>query len=130
MSLQRRLTLYLFGLVIGGMMAYKFYGDRITNGKWLPENKVKQRLVSTLIKASPEAEQQLAQWSTDLTAVRLSLDSATLDLSASKRTPDSIYYSMRTTVAGRNTRLTIAVLRDFDIDTTATLQRIVLIAQP
>lgn len=127
MSLQRRLTLYLFGLVIGGMMAYKYYGDRITNGKWLPENKVKQRLICTLIKASPEADQQLAQWSTDLNAVRLSLDTATLDLGASKRTPDSIYYSMRTTVAGRNAELTIAVLRDFDRDTTATLQRIVLI---
>lgn len=125
MTLQRRLTLYLLGLIIGGMMAYKFYGDRVTNGKWLPENKVKQRLISTLIKSSPEADQQLAQWSTDLTAVRLSLDSATLDLGASKRTPDSIYYNMRTTVAGRNAELTIAVLRDFDLDTTATLQRIV-----
>ena len=108
-------------------MAYKFYGDRVTNGKWLPENKVKQRLVSTLIQASPEAHEQLAQWSTDLNAVRLSLDSASLDLGASKRTPDSIYYSMRTTVAGRNAELTIAVLRDFDLDTTATLQRIVLV---
>ena len=106
-------------------MAYKFYGDRVTNGKWLPENKVKQRLLSTLIGSSPEADQQLAAWSTDLNAVRLSLDSATLDLGASKRTPDSIYYSMRTTVAGRNADLTIAVLRDFDLDTTATLQRIV-----
>ena len=69
MSLQRRLTLYLIGLILGGMMAYKFYGDRVTNGKWLPENKVKQRLTCTLI----------------------------------------------------------AVLRDFDLDTTATLQRIVLV---
>jgi len=127
MSLQRRLTLYLIGLILGGMMAYKFYGDRVTNGKWLPENKVKQRLLSTLIKASPEVALQLAQWSTDLNAVRLSLDSASLDLGASKRTPDSIYYSMRTTVAGRNADLTIAVLRDFDLDTTATLQRIVLV---
>ena len=98
MSLQRRLTLYLIGLILGGMMAYKFYGD-----------------------------QQLAQWSTDLNAVRLSLDSASLDLGASKRTPDSIFYSMRTIVAGRNADLTIAVLRDFDLDTTATLQRIVLV---
>ena len=127
MSLQRRLTLYLIGLILGGMMAYKFCGDRVTNGKWLPENKVKQRLTSTLIQASPEADEQLAQWSTDLNAVRLSLDSASLDLGASKRTPDSIYYSMRTTVAGRNADLTIAVLRDFDLDTTATLQRIVLV---
>ena len=127
MSLQRRLTLYLIGLILGGMMAYKFYGDRVTNGKWLPENKVKQRLTCNLIKASPEADQQLAQWSTDLNAVRLSLDSASLDLGASKRTPDSIFYSMRTIVAGRNADLTIAVLRDFDLDTTATLQRIVLV---
>lgn len=125
MDLQRRLMLYLFGLILGGGLAYWIYGERITNGAWLPEAKVKQRLRSTLLQATPQAQEQMAAWPVALDQVRLAMDSATLDLGKSVRTPDTIFYAIRTTVQGRAADLTIAVLRDFDSDTTATLKKIV-----
>ncbi|MEZ4808649.1 MAG: hypothetical protein R2815_14390 [Flavobacteriales bacterium] len=121
MDLKRRLTLYLVGLIIGGGMAYWIYGERITNGAWLPEAKVKQRLRSTLIQASAHAEVQLAEWPAELATVRLAMDSATVDLSRSQRTEDSIFYRITTRVAGRPAELQVSVLRKFDVDTTATL---------
>jgi len=121
MDLKRRLQLYLVGLVIGGGMAYFIYGDRITNGAWLPEAKLKQRLRSTLIKATPEAERQLAERSLQLGDIRAALENAEVDFSASRRTPDTIYYAVDTKLQGSDVRLTVVGLRDFDRDSTATL---------
>lgn len=121
MDLKRRLQLYLVGLIIGGTAAYFIFGERLTNSAWTPERKVKQRLRSTLITASPTAMRQLAEWPSDLGAVRLSLDSADVDLGTTRRTDDSIFYAVTTRVAGRPAHLTIGVLRDFDRDSTATL---------
>ncbi|HMC97888.1 MAG TPA: hypothetical protein VKG92_09550 [Flavobacteriales bacterium] len=121
MDLKRRLQLYLVGLIIGGVAAYFMLGDRLVNGAWTPEHKLKQRLRSTLIKASPSAAERIAAWPTDLAALRRSLDSASVDLGASRRTDDSIYYSIDTRIAGRAAHLTVGVLRDFDRDSTATL---------
>ena len=100
MDLQRRLTLYLFGLLIGGGMAYWIYGQRLTSGAWLPENKTKQRLESTLLRSTPAADKDLATWPADL---------------------ESIYYALDGTVNGRDARFVIVGLRDFDRDSTATL---------
>lgn len=124
MDLTRRIQLYLVGLIIGGGVAYFIYGDRLTNGAWTPEQKVKQRLRSTLLMATPEAEQQLAERSLQLGDIRLSLDSASVDFSDTRRTDDSIYYAVDTRLQGRDTRLTVVGLRDFDRDSTATLLRI------
>ena len=121
MSLQRRLTLYLFGLIIGGGVSYWIYGKRITSGAWLPEHKTKQRLVSTLVRATPQAERSMATWPTDLEGVRLGIASATVVFSESIRRNDSIYYALDGTVAGRQARFVIVGLRDFDSDSTATL---------
>lgn len=125
MDLQRRLTLYLFGLLIGGGLAYWIYGKRLANGGWLPEEKLKQRFRSTLLKASPAAEAQLAEWGTDLTTLRQALDTtASIDFSASRRTDDSMFYAVQATVNGHRADLEVATLRDFDRDSTATLSSV------
>ncbi|MBX2972898.1 MAG: hypothetical protein KF797_07340 [Flavobacteriales bacterium] len=124
MDLKRRLQLYLVGLIIGGVAAYFFYGERLTNSAWTPQEKIKQRLRSTLIQAAPEAEAQLQERSIDLATVRASLDKADVDLKDTKRTDDSLYYAVDTKLQGRDVRLIVVGLRDFDRDSTATLWRI------
>lgn len=124
MDLKRRLQLYLVGLIIGGLVAYFFYGERLTNSAWTPSEKIKQRLRSTLVKASPEAEQQLNARSLQLSDVRNSLKEANVELSDTKRSGDSLYYSVETKLHGKEVRLIVVGLRDFDRDSTATLMRI------
>lgn len=124
MDLKRRLQLYLVGLIIGGFAAYFFYGDRLTNAAWTPEEKIKQRMRSTLLKASPEAEQQLQAWAVQLSDVRAAIAEASVHVSDTKRAGDSLYYTMDTKVLGRDARLVVVGLRDFDRDSTATLWRI------
>jgi len=121
MDLQRRLTLYLFGLIIGGGAAYWFYGERLTSGAWMPEAKLKQRLGSTLLKATPSAQEQLDARSITLAEVRHRMDSARIDFSASLRGADSLIYAVRAPFNGRELKLRISALRDFDRDSTATL---------
>lgn len=124
MDLKRRLQLYLVGLLIGGVAAYFFYGERLTNSAWTPQEKIKQRLRSTLIKASPEAEQELNARAIDLGHVRASLDRASVSLQETKRTEDTLYYAVDTELKEQAVRLTVVGLRDFDSDSTATLWRI------
>lgn len=124
MDLKRRLQLYLVGLIIGGVAAYFFYGERLTNSAWTPQEKIKQRLRSTLIKTTPEAEGQLQSMAIDLGYVRSSLDKASVDLKATIRTDDSLYYAVDTKLQDQDVRLIVVGLRDFDRDSTATLWRI------
>ena len=124
MDLKRRLQLYLVGLIIGGVVAYFFYGERLTNSAWTPQEKIKQRLRSTLIKASPEAQQELNARAIDLGQVRASLDRASVSLKETKRTEDTLYYAVDTELKEQAVRLTVVGLRDFDRDSTATLWRI------
>ena len=121
MGLRRRIFLYMIGIVIGGGLAYLFYGERLASGGWLPENRIKQRLASTLIDSRPSARSQLEQWPAELKDLRTSMANAKVDLAASRRTDDSIYYRIRLEVNGRPADLLVAVLRDLDRDTTATL---------
>jgi hypothetical protein len=121
MDLQRRLTLYLFGLVIGGGMAYFFYGERLTTSAWLPEAKLRSRLKSTLLKVSPAAQQAMDARGIALADLRARMDSATIDLGASQRGPDRIVYHLTAPFQGQPLQLRISALRDFDRDSTATL---------
>lgn len=121
MDLQRRLTLYLLGLIIGGALAYWFYGERLTTSAWLPEEKVKSRLRSTLLRSSTQADQQLQANAIDLSTLRQSMDSASIDFGASSRGDDSLVYSVTARVDGRDLRLWISAKRDFDRDSVATL---------
>ena len=121
MGLQRRLTLYLFGLIIGGALAYWYYGQRLTTSAWLPEAKLKQRLRSTLLKSSPAAQDAMDAEGIALGDLRIRMDSATVDFGASDRGKDSIIYAVTAPFNGRELRLRISALRDFDRDSTATL---------
>lgn len=55
------------------------YGERLTNGAWLPEAKVKSRLRSTLLATTPAVEEQLGARSLDLAAIRASMEDADVD---------------------------------------------------
>ena len=121
MDLKRRLTLYLFGLIIGGGVAYWSYGDRLTGGAWMPEAKVKSRLRSTLLRATPAAEQQLAARQLDLMALRTGMANAHIDFGASRRTDDSLLYAVEMSIGGKDLQLLVGAVRDFDRDSTATL---------
>lgn len=124
MDLKRRLQLYALGLIIGGLLAYGIYGDRVLNSAWTPSAKVKQRLQSTLIAATPEVQAVLAERQLQLSDVRKALATADIDLSDSERGDDTIFYAVDAVLNGRTSRLTVMALRDFDRDSTATLWRI------
>ena len=124
MTLTRRIYLYLVGIILGGVVAYGIYGDRLFNGAWTPENKVRQRLQSTLIAITPEAQAALDERSLQLTEVRKALATADINLSDTQRGDDSIFYAVDAVLNGAESRLTILALRDFDTDSTATLWRI------
>jgi hypothetical protein len=124
MPLQRRLILYFFGLLIGGGLSYWIYGKRITSGAWLPESKVKQRLESTLLLTTPEAQTALSAWPADLEEVRAAIPTATVSFNESVRSGDSIYYSLEGVINGKPARFVVVGLRDFDSDSTATLWRL------
>lgn len=113
--------LYAFGLLLGGGLSYMIYGKRITSGAWLPENKVKQRLESTLLRATPAAEVAMETWGTDLEGVRAGIATASVSFKESIRRNDSIYYALEGEINAKPARFVIAGLRDFDSDSTATL---------
>lgn len=121
MDLQRRLTLYLFGLIIGGGAAYFFYGERLTSGAWMPEAKLKQRLRNTLLKATPAAQRELDARSITLDELRLRMDSARIDFGASTRDAEALTYSVTAPFKGSVLNMRISGQRDFDRDSTATL---------
>ncbi|MBK8499469.1 MAG: hypothetical protein IPL52_11800 [Flavobacteriales bacterium] len=123
MGLTRRLTLYLFGLIIGGGAAYLMYGERLTGGAWLPEQKVKLRLINTLTKAAPSAQAELDRRSLGLQQLREAIPSSDIRFRDSRRTEDSLIYAVDVTLKGVPAHLTIGALRDTysDRDSTATL---------
>jgi hypothetical protein len=121
MPFRRRLLLYLIGLGLGIGLSFLFLGDRLSNTGWMPAARVKQRLHSTLVRSNPAAEEALRTWPATLEEVRAAIPDARLDLKNSLRTRDSIYYALDATLKGRDARLVVVGLRDFDRDSTATL---------
>lgn len=121
MDLKRRLRLYLFGLIIGSIAAYMMYGQRLTNGAWLPEAKVKLRLINTLTKVAPAAQAELDARAIDLQILREALPKAEVRFTESRRTSDSLIYAVDLTVNSEPLHLVIGALRDSDRDSTATL---------
>ncbi len=121
MDLKRRIAFYIGGAIIGLGLAYFFYGERLTTADWLPEERVKKRLSLTLVDATPAARQQLDEWPAEMSDLRKAMYQASVDFGGSKRTPDSIYYHVSAVVNERPASLIIAVSRDIDRDTTATL---------
>ena len=121
MDLKRRLQLYLFGLVIGAILAYLFMGERLTNMKWTPEERIKLRLKSTLVKSTAEAQQAMLAWPTDLDAVKKSIPAADVLVKNTERNGDSLFYVLEGELSDRPARMVFLVFSDVMSDTTATL---------
>lgn len=121
MDLRRRITLYLFGLIIGSGAAYFFFGPRLTNMDWTPAERIRLRLDATLVKASADAENAMKDWPTDLSLVRKSVSSAEVLVGRTERRGDSLFYELNTELDGRPARMIVLVSSDLAKDTTATL---------
>ena len=121
MTFKRRLLLFSFGIGLGCLLAWGIYGNRLNNTDWMPNHRVKLRLKSTLIKATPEAQAMLAPLDLDLADLRTAMDSCDIDFSDSKRSKDSLVYYVYGTVRGQQVHYMAATLRDFRTDSTATL---------
>lgn len=125
MTFTRRLSLFGIGLGLGCLLAWGIYGNRLENTDWMPNHRVKLRLHSTLVKATPAAEAQLAPLNLTLADLRNAvLDSCDINFSKSIRSKDSLVYFVHGTVHGRQVHYMAATLRDFRTDSTATLTAI------
>ena len=124
MTFKRRLLLFSFGIGLGCLLAWGIYGNRLNNTDWMPNHRVKLRLKSTLIKATPEAQAMLAPLNLDLADLRTAMDSCDIDFSDSKRSKDSLVYFVYGTVRGQQVNYMASTLRDFRTDSTATLMSI------
>lgn len=121
MDLKRRLFLYGIGLIIGGLLAFFFMGERLTNMKWTPEERIKLRLKSTLVKSTTEAHQAMLAWPTDLEAVKKSIPAADVLVKNTVRNGDSLFYVLDAEISDRPARMVFLVFSDAMSDTTATL---------
>lgn len=124
MTFSRRLRLYLFGVLLGGMLAWLFYGQRLMNGAWTPESRVKLRLYNTLTRATPAAQEQLRYWGFTTETLRAAMKDPGLDLGGIDRRNDSMLYTFEGTVHEKHIRFTVATLRDYRVDSTATLMEL------
>ncbi|MCW5899096.1 MAG: hypothetical protein KIT10_07475 [Flavobacteriales bacterium] len=121
MDFRRRLLRYLIGVAIGLGLSILFLGDRLGNMAWTPQARIKQRLTATLVRATPQAEEAMRARSITLEEVRASIPESRVHLRATRRTADSIWYTLRAEPDGVPALLVIAGMRDADVDSTATL---------
>jgi hypothetical protein len=121
MNFPRRLRLFMLGLGLGTIVSFAMFGKGCTNVGWAPDARVRLRMKSTLLKATPPAQAQLDALSLDLASLRAHMDSCDVDFSKSRRTDDSLYYALNGRVKGREVVFNVAALRDYVIDSTATL---------
>lgn len=117
----KRLRLYMIGLGLGTVLSIAIFGKGCSNMEWAPAGRVRLRMHSTLVRTTTTAQQQLGALGITLEQVRASMDSAEVDFAASKRTDDSLYYRITSTLDGRKYQLVAAALRDYTVDSTATL---------
>jgi hypothetical protein len=124
MTFSRRLRLFMFGLGLGTIVSFAIFGKSCTNMAWAPDGRVRLRMKTTLLKATPAAQEQLNALAMDLAALRANMDSLDVDFGASRRTDDSLYYALNGPVNGKDVVFEVAALRDYTVDSTATLLRI------
>ena len=106
------------------VLSFVFFGKGCSNTGWAPGPRVKKRLKSTLIRATPIAQQELDALHIDLAMLRASLDSSEVIFKNSRRTDDSLYYELTGRVGGKPIVFTVGALRDYVVDSTATLRSI------
>lgn len=121
MTFGRRLRLFMLGLGLGTLASFAIFGRSCTNTAWAPDARVRLRMKTTLIRATPQAQQALDALNLDLRTLRTAMDSLDVDFSRSRRTDDSLFYELSGPVNGRAMQLRIAALRDYAIDSTSTL---------
>jgi hypothetical protein len=121
MTFGRRLRLFMLGLGLGTILSFMIFGRSCTNVAWAPDARVRLRMKTTLVHATPRAQTAMDALGIDLAALRASMDSLDVDFSKSRRTEDSLYYELSGPVKGRSVQLSIATLRDYAIDSTSTL---------
>ena len=121
MTFGRRLRLFMLGLGLGTIVSFMIFGKSCTNTAWAPDARVRLRMKSTLLRATPRAQEALDAMTLDLAALRAGMDSLDVDFSHSRRTDDSLYYELNGPVKGRVVQLSIATLRDYEVDSTSTL---------
>ena len=126
MTLARRIRLFIIGVLIGGVAAWFFFGNRITSGAWLPEDRIKLRLKETLVKSTPEVAGAMATWPTTIDSVRASVANGEVILKETRRHGDSLTYTVDVSLAGKPARLKVLVLEDFRVDSMATVVGLVL----
>ncbi len=124
MEFKRRLQLYMIGLGGGILLSFGIFGKGCTNTAWMPEARVRLRMHNTLVHATSRAQQQLDAMNIGLADLCAAMDSASVNFKESRRTSDSLYYAMATTLDGRPLTFSVAALRDYMIDSTATLLEI------
>jgi hypothetical protein len=111
----------MLGLGLGTVLSFAIFGKSCTNTAWAPEARVRLRMKTTLVRATPQAADALQALQLDLAELRAAMDSLDVDFSKSRRTSDSLYYAMAGRVNGRTLELNVAALRDYSIDSTSTL---------
>lgn len=121
MTFARRLRLFMLGLGLGTIASFIIFGKGCTNTAWAPEARVKLRMKSTLVRATPEADEALRRMGLTLDDLRSGMDVLDVDFSGSRRTEDSLYYAIGGELNGRSVQLYIAALRNYDVDSTSTL---------
>ena len=121
MTFGRRLRLFMLGLGLGALVSFAIFGKGCTNTGWAPDARVRLRMRSTLVRATPSAQAALDTLRLDLAALRSAMDSFDVDFSNSRRTADSLYYELTGTMHGQPIVINVAALRDYEVDSTATL---------
>lgn len=124
MDFSRRLKLYLMGVLIGGVLAWLFYGQRLINGAWTPEARVKLRLYHTLSRATPDARQRLQDSGVTVEALRKAMNEPATDLTDIDRRGDSLLYTFEAVVNGGRMHFVVCALRDYRTDSMATVVRV------
>ncbi len=121
MEFGRRLKLYLFGLIIGGVLAWLLYGERLLNAGWTPEARIKERIAATLLRTSDEGAEAMRRRSISLADVKAAIPDAEVILKETRRQGDSILYSLHASINTGPAHLIVLVREDYDRDSTATL---------
>lgn len=120
MTFSRRVRLFMIGLGLGTIVSWMMLGDR-WNMDWAFNGRVHKRMHNTLTKATPAALTALDAKGITLATLKDSIDRFDVGFWSTTRTPDSLYYQMRGTLAGKPLELRVSVMRDYRADSTATL---------
>ena len=120
-SFFKRFRLYAVGLLIGLAASYFFLGDRLANKGWFPGERIKDRLTTTLVKTTPEAQLVLDERGISLAEIRANVKSGVATMQDPDHGDDSLFYFIQCHVNGEELNFLTLLHRDFRADSTATV---------